>query len=104
MGPRNLTCDKTKDYFYICKDAFDLAVYAEFHAGNTAELVLSFLISAWQHLGLPQHVWGRIRIHLPSSTSYGSQVWFYTGAFVPGAALMESAPPGRADRPTGRLH
>ena len=56
VGPRYLTGDKTKYYFYICKDAFDQAVYAEFHAGNAAELVLSFLISAWQHLGLPQHV------------------------------------------------
>lgn len=54
VGPRYLTGDKTKYYFYICKDAFDQAVYAEFHAGNAAELVLSFLISAWQHLGLPQ--------------------------------------------------
>lgn len=56
VGPRYLTGDKTKYYFYICKDAFDQAVYAEFHAGNAAELVLSFLISAWQHLGLPQQV------------------------------------------------
>ncbi len=56
VGPRYLTGDKTKYYFFICKDAFDQAVYAEFHAGNTAELVLSFLISAWQHLGLPQQV------------------------------------------------
>lgn len=56
VGPRYLTGDKTKYYFYICKDAFDQAVYVEFHAGNAAELVLSFLISAWQHLGLPQQV------------------------------------------------
>lgn len=56
VGPRYLTGDKTKYYFFICKDAFDQAVYAEFHAGNAAELVLSFLISAWQHLGLPQQV------------------------------------------------
>jgi hypothetical protein len=56
VGPRYLTGDKTKYYFYICKDAFDQAVYAEFHAGNAAERVLAFLVSAWQHLGLPQHV------------------------------------------------
>jgi transposase InsO family protein len=56
VGPRYLTGDKTKYYFFICKDAFDQAVYAEFHAGNAAEQVLSFLISAWQHLGLPQQV------------------------------------------------
>ena len=56
VGPRYLTGDKTKYYFYICKDAFDQAVYAEFHAGNAAEQVLAFLIAAWQHLGLPQQV------------------------------------------------
>lgn len=56
VGPRYLTGDKTKYYFYICKDAFDQAVYAEFQAGHAAELVLSFLVSAWQHLGLPQQV------------------------------------------------
>jgi hypothetical protein len=56
VGPRYCTGDKTKYYFFICKDAFDQAVYAEFHAGNTAELVLSFLISAWHHLGVPQQV------------------------------------------------
>jgi transposase InsO family protein len=56
VGPRYLTVDKIKYYFFICKDAFDQAVYVEFHAGNAAELVLSFLIAAWQHLGLPQQV------------------------------------------------
>ncbi len=56
VGPRYLTGSKTKFYFYVCKDAFDQAVYAEFHAGNDMDRVLSFLIHAWQRLGLPQHV------------------------------------------------
>jgi putative transposase len=30
VGPRYLSHDKTKYYFYICKDAFDQAVYADF--------------------------------------------------------------------------
>ena len=56
VGPRYLQGDKTKYYFYICKDAFDQAVYAEFHAGNSMEQVLPFLVRAWQHLGLPHYV------------------------------------------------
>ena len=56
VGPRYLTGSKTKYYFYLCKDAFDQAVYAEFHAGNDMDQVLAFLIHAWQHLGLPRLV------------------------------------------------
>jgi len=56
VGPRYLSGDKTKYYFYICKDAFDQSVYAEFHAGNAMAQVLPFLVHAWQHLGLPQQV------------------------------------------------
>jgi putative transposase len=56
VGPRYLTGQKTKYYFFVCKDAFDQAVYAEFQAGNAMEQVLPFLIHAWQHLGLPQYV------------------------------------------------
>lgn len=56
VGPRYLQSDKTKYYFYVCKDAFDQAVYAEFHAGNAMATVLPFLVRAWQHLGLPQAV------------------------------------------------
>ena len=53
VGPRYLTGSKTKYYFYVCKDAFDQAVYAEFHAGNDMAQVLAFLIHAWQRLGVP---------------------------------------------------
>jgi len=56
VGPRYLKGSKTKYYFYLCKDAFDQAVYAEFHAGNDMDQVLTFLIHAWQRLGLPRVV------------------------------------------------
>jgi transposase InsO family protein len=56
VGPRYLHGDKTKYYFCICKDAFDQAVYAEFHAGSSMAQVLPFLVRAWQQLGLPQQV------------------------------------------------
>lgn len=56
VGPRYLSGDQTKYYFYVCKDAFDQAVYAEFHAGNAMQQVLPFLVRAWQQVGLPQQV------------------------------------------------
>jgi len=56
VGPRYLSQDKTKYYFYICKDAFDQAVYAEFQAGSSMDQILPFLIRAWQQLGLPEYV------------------------------------------------
>ena len=56
VGPRYLLKDKTKYYFYVCKDAFDQQVYVEFWPGNRMETVLNFLVHAWQHMGLPQHV------------------------------------------------
>ena len=56
VGPRYLSGRKTKYYFYVCKDAFDQAVYVEFHPGNDMDQVLVFLIHAWQRLGLPQSV------------------------------------------------
>ena len=56
VGPRYLRGDPTKYYFYICKDVFDQAVYAEFHAGSSMPQVLPFLVRAWQQLGLPQQV------------------------------------------------
>jgi putative transposase len=46
VGPRYLNKDKTKYYFYICKDAFDQQVYIEFWAGNSMETVLNFLVHA----------------------------------------------------------
>ena len=55
VGPRYLSQDKTKYYFYICKDTFDQQVYVEFWAGNSMDTVLNFLVHAWQTMGIPQH-------------------------------------------------
>lgn len=55
VGPRYLNKDKTKYYFYICKDTFDQQIYVEFWAGNSMDTVLNFLVHAWQSMGLPQH-------------------------------------------------
>lgn len=55
VGPRYLRGDSTKYYFLVCKDAFNQAVYAEFVAGCTMGQVLTFLMHAWQRLGLPEH-------------------------------------------------
>ena len=56
VGPRYLAGQTTKYYFFVCKDVFDQAVYAEFHAGSAMDQVLPFLVHAWQRLGLPQYV------------------------------------------------
>jgi len=56
VGPRYLQGDKTTYYFAVCKDAFDQSVYIEFLDGATLEQLLPFLVHAWQHLGLPEHV------------------------------------------------
>jgi hypothetical protein len=56
VGPRYLSGDSTKYYFLVCKDAFDQAVYAEFVSDSNMDQVLTFLIHAWQHLGLPHYV------------------------------------------------
>jgi transposase InsO family protein len=55
VGPRYLAGQRTKFYF-VCKDAFDQSVDAEFHAGKEMDRVLPFLVHAWQRLGLPQYV------------------------------------------------
>ncbi|MFZ5911750.1 MAG: DDE-type integrase/transposase/recombinase [Chloroflexota bacterium] len=56
VNPRYLKKDKTKYYFFVCKDAFDQQVYVEFWAGNRMDTVLGFLVRAWQRMGLPQQV------------------------------------------------
>jgi len=56
VSPRYLHSDATKYYFWVCKDAFDQAVYAEFVAGCTMDHVLPFLIHSWQRLSLPEYV------------------------------------------------
>ena len=56
VGPRYLTGDKTRYYFLICKDVFDQAVYTELVESRSMDGILTFLIHAWQHLGLPERV------------------------------------------------
>jgi len=54
VGPRYLKADSTRYYFLVCKDAFDQSVYMEFVDSRSMDGVLSFLVHAWQHLGLPE--------------------------------------------------
>jgi putative transposase len=56
VGPRYLKGDRTAYYFLVCKDTFDQAVYLEFVASRAMEHILTFLIHAWQRLGLPDKV------------------------------------------------
>jgi transposase InsO family protein len=56
VGPRYLKGDSTRYYFPVCKDIFDRSVYLEFVNSREMEVVLEFLVHAWQHLGLPDKV------------------------------------------------
>ncbi len=54
VGPRYLKGDSTRYYFLVCKDVFDQSVYMEFVDSRRMDGVMSFLVHAWQHLGLPE--------------------------------------------------
>jgi putative transposase len=56
VGPRYLKGDSTRYYFLVCKDIFDQSIYIEFVNSRKMDLVLEFLVHAWQHLGLPEKV------------------------------------------------
>lgn len=56
VGPRYLKGDSTRYYFLICKDVFDQSVYMELVDSRKTDLILTFLVHAWQHLGLPEKV------------------------------------------------
>ena len=56
VGPRYLKSDKTRYYILVCKDVFDQAVYLELVQNRSMDGILTFLIHAWQHLGLPEVV------------------------------------------------
>lgn len=56
VGPRYLKGDSTRYYFLVCKDIFDQSVYIEFVTSHKMDVVLGFLVHAWQHLGLPEKV------------------------------------------------
>ena len=54
VGPRYLKGDSTRYYFLVFKDVFDQSIYMEFVDSRSMDGVLSFLVHAWQHLGLPE--------------------------------------------------
>jgi len=56
VGPRYLKGSSTRYYFLVCKDIFDQSIYIEFVDSRKMDLVLDFLVHAWQYLGLPEKV------------------------------------------------
>ena len=56
VGPRYLKGDHTRYYFLVCRDVFDQAVYMEFDTSRKSDVVLEFLVHAWQSLGIPEIV------------------------------------------------
>jgi len=54
VGPRYLKGSRTRYYFLVYKDTYDLTPFIGFFRAPDLEDVLSFLVRAWQHLGLPQ--------------------------------------------------
>ena len=92
VGPVYLKGQRQRWYIYVCKDVFDGAVYLKLAHSRRMDEVLTFLIEAWQHLGLPAQVqfdnarefcgWGQ-------SARYLSRVirlclcWRVTPIFIP---------------------
>lgn len=56
VGSRYLKGDSTRYYFLVCKDTFDQSVYIEFVDTRKMDVVLAFLVHAWQFLGMPDKV------------------------------------------------
>jgi putative transposase len=56
VGPRYLKGSSTRYYFLVCKDVFDQFIYVEFVDSRKMDVVMDFLVHAWQHLGLPEKV------------------------------------------------
>jgi transposase InsO family protein len=56
VGPRYLKGSHVRYYFLVYKDAYDQTPYVEFHCAPTLDVVLAFLVRAWQRLGLPRIV------------------------------------------------
>jgi transposase InsO family protein len=56
VGPRYLKGSSTRYYFLVCKDIFDLTIYMEFVDSRKMDVILDFLVHAWQQLGLPEKV------------------------------------------------
>lgn len=56
VGPRYLKGRKARYYFLVYKDAYDQATYVDFWRAPTLDVVLGFVVRAWQRLGLPEHL------------------------------------------------
>jgi hypothetical protein len=56
VGPRYLTGSATHYYFLVYKDAYDQTPYVEFRSELDLNMVLDFLVRAWQYLGLPRYL------------------------------------------------
>jgi transposase-like protein len=56
IGPRYLRGSHIRYYFLVYKDAYDQSPYVEFHRAPTMDIVLDFVVHAWQILGLPRYL------------------------------------------------
>lgn len=56
VGPRYLKGSHARYYFLVYKDAYDLTPYVEFHRAPNLDMVLAFVVRAWQRLGLPRYL------------------------------------------------
>lgn len=54
VGPRYLKGSRARYYFLVYKDVYDLRPFIGFFRAPDLETVLTFLVQAWQTLGLPQ--------------------------------------------------
>jgi len=54
VGPRYLKGSRARYYFLVYKDIYDLTPFIGFFRAPDVEVVLNFLVQAWQRLGLPQ--------------------------------------------------
>jgi hypothetical protein len=53
IGPRYLKGSRRQWYFLVYRDVYDQAVYLEFQPKPKMETVLTFVVHAWQRLGIP---------------------------------------------------
>jgi transposase InsO family protein len=56
VGPVYLKGQRPRWYIYVCKDVFDGAIHLKLARSRKMDEVLTFLIEAWQQLGLPAQV------------------------------------------------
>jgi len=54
IGPRYLKGSRRQWYFLVYRDIYDRAIYVEFQPKPKMEMILAFVVRAWQHLGLPE--------------------------------------------------